>query len=78
MKNMNNKLEKLNLENVKLKDGRATKERNDLIEKQKKTIEKQKNIIIEKNGIIEALGHKLVINFREDDEINYDDFEISM
>lgn len=101
---LTDKVETLQNENTKLKDGRAIKERDDLIEKQKKTIENQKNIIIEKNGIIEALekslqeltdkfkefkknisifcnkickalGHKLGIHFREDDEINYDDME---
>lgn len=104
MNDMNSELEKLSIENAKLKDGRAIKERDEIIEKQKTTINNQKELIKEKNGIIEsledsleelserfekfkekilnfcnkickALGHKLGIHFREDEEINYDDME---
>ena len=35
----------------------------------------KKNISIFCNKICKALGHKLGIHFREDDEINYDDME---
>ena len=49
---MTKKIEKLSLENTKLKDGRGIKERDELIEK-------QKQIIKEKNSIIESLENQV-------------------
>ena len=49
---MSKKIEKLSLENTKLKDGRGIKERDELIEK-------QKQIIKEKNSIIESLENQV-------------------
>ena len=49
---MSKKIEKLSLENTKLKDGRGIKERDELIEK-------QKQIIKEKNSIIETLENQV-------------------
>ena len=49
---MTKKIEKLSLENTKLKDGRGIKERDELIEK-------QKQIIKEKNSIIESLEQQV-------------------
>lgn len=49
---MTKKIEKLSLENTKLKDGRGIKERDELIEK-------QKQIIKEKNSIIETLENQV-------------------
>ena len=45
-------IETLSLENTKLKDGRGIKERDELIEK-------QKQIIKEKNSIIESLENQV-------------------
>lgn len=49
---MTKKIEKLSLENTKLKDGRGIKERDELIEK-------QKQIIKEKNSIIESIENQV-------------------
>ena len=49
---MSKKIEKLSLENTKLKDGRGIKERDELIEK-------QKQIIKEKSSIIESLENQV-------------------
>ena len=49
---MTKKIEKLSLENTKLKDGRGIKERDELIEK-------QRQIIKEKNSIIESLENQV-------------------
>lgn len=49
---MTKKIETLSLENTKLKDGRGVKERDELIEK-------QKQIIKEKNSIIETLENQV-------------------
>ena len=49
---MTKKIEKLSLENTKLKDGHGIKERDELIEK-------QKQIIKEKNSIIESLENQV-------------------
>ena len=49
---MTKKIEKLSLENTKLKDGRGIKERDELIEKQKR-------IIKENNSIIESLENQV-------------------
>lgn len=53
------KVETLQSENTKLKDGRAIKERDTKIYEQQQTISKQKNIIKEKNSIIEKLEEKV-------------------
>lgn len=55
---MTKKIEKLSLENTKLKDGRGIKERDELIEKQKQII-KEKNIIIEslENQVEKLMKH---------------------
>ncbi len=52
IENMTKKIEKLSLENTKLKDRRGIKERDELIEK-------QKQIIKEKNSIIENLENQV-------------------
>ena len=53
------KVENLQTENSKLKDGRAIKERDIKIQEQQQTISKQKSIIKEKNSIIEKLEEKV-------------------
>ena len=53
------KIENIQTENSKLKDGRAIKERDTKIYEQQKTISKQKSIIKEKNNIIEKLESKV-------------------
>ena len=53
------KIENIQTENSKLKDGRAIKERNTKIYEQQQTISKQKSIIKEKNTIIEKLESKV-------------------
>lgn len=52
---LSSKVEELTTENTKLKNGVGIKERDDLIEEQKKTIDNQELLITEKNGIIEKL-----------------------
>ena len=64
---MTKKIETLSLENTKLKDGRGIKERDELIEK-------QKQIIKEKNSIIESLEkqvEKLMTHLKEFKEKMY-------
>lgn len=56
---LTDKVENLQNENSKLKDGRAIKERDTKIYEQELTISKQKSIIKEKNSIIETLEEKL-------------------
>ena len=56
---LTDKVETLQSENTKLKDGRAIKERDTKIYEQLQTISKQKNIIKEKNSIIEKLEEKV-------------------
>jgi len=56
---LTDKVETLQSENTKLKDGRAIKERDTKIYEQQQTISKQKNIIKEKNSIIEKLEEKV-------------------
>lgn len=56
---LTDKVENLQNENSKLKDGRAIKERDTKIYEQEQTISKQKSIIKEKNSIIETLEEKL-------------------
>lgn len=56
---LTDKVENLQSENSKLKDGRAIKERDTKIYEQELTISKQKSIIKEKNSIIETLEEKL-------------------
>lgn len=56
---LTDKVENLQIENNKLKDGRAIKERDTKIYEQEQTISKQKTIIKEKNSIIETLEQKL-------------------
>ena len=56
---LTDKVENLQSENSKLKDGRAIKERDTKIYEQERTISKQKSIIKEKNSIIETLEEKL-------------------
>ena len=53
------KIENIQTENSKLKDGRAIKERDTKIYEQQQTISKQKSIIKEKNTIIEKLESKV-------------------
>lgn len=53
------KIENIQTENSKLKDGRAIKERDTKIYEQQQTISKQKSIIKEKNTIIEKLEPKV-------------------
>ena len=53
------KIENIQTENSKLKDGRAIKERDTKIYEQQQTISKQKSIIKEKNNIIEKLESKV-------------------
>ena len=53
------KIENIQTENSKLKDGRAIKERDTKIYEQQQTISKQKSIIKEKNTIIEMLESKV-------------------
>lgn len=56
---LTDKVENLQIENNKLKDGRAIKERDTKIYEQEQTISKQKTIIKEKNSIIKTLEQKL-------------------
>ncbi len=56
---LTDKVENLQNENSKLKDGRAIKERDTKIYEQELTISKQKSIIKEKSSIIETLEEKL-------------------
>ena len=56
---LTDKIDNLQNENSKLKDGRAIKERDTKIYEQELTISKQKNIIKEKNSIIEKLETKV-------------------
>lgn len=53
------KIENIQTENSKLKDGRAIKERDTKIYEQQQTISKQKSIFKEKNTIIEKLESKV-------------------
>lgn len=57
--NLSNEVKKLNYENEKLKNGTGIKERDELIEKQKSTINNQKNLIAEKNKIIHKLEEQV-------------------
>ena len=56
---LTDKIDNLQTENSKLKDGRAIKERDTKIYEQELTISKQKSIIKEKNSIIEKLETKV-------------------
>ena len=84
------KIENIQTENSKLKDGRAIKERDTKIYEQQQTISKQKSIINEIqetfnnfkekmfnfcDKICRALGHKIGIHFSKNSEINYDEME---
>ena len=56
---LSSKVNDLTTENTKLKNGVAIKERDDLIEKQKKTINNQELLISNKNDIIKNLENKV-------------------
>ena len=56
---LTHKVKTLETENIKLKDGRAIKERDTKIYEQELTISKQKSIINEKNSIIKKLEDKV-------------------
>ena len=71
LEELTQKVDSLQSENYKLKDGRAIKERDTKIFEQEQTIFKQKGIIKEKNSIIEKLESKVnelqetLTNFKE-------------
>lgn len=71
---MTKKIEKLSLENTKLKDGRGIKERDELIEKQKQIIKEKMYSLCDK--FCRALGHKIGIHYNKNDDIDYDEMEM--
>lgn len=60
IKDLSSKVEELTNENTKLKNGVGIKERDDLIEQQKQTIDNQELLLTEKNTIIKNLEDKIL------------------
>ena len=71
IEDMANEIETLNFENSKLKNGKAIKERDNLINEQKETISKQRKIINEKNNIINNLEISLTHLQQKIDNFKY-------